>query len=457
MMKLFDGLDQVRRLSAVRQKAFWHYYRHQFRSRLCPIMIDINIVFVLMGAALDLALRGSQAGSLSAVHPLSYLYLVALLALLACNRITWVRLGYPVMAYAVFGVVATFNYLAFVGTDGSMEVFVSMAIFLLSIGFNTSSVMHTSVMLGLNLLLLYGAVVLITPAEHVGARYLALVLNWLLLFEMILALAIARVNRWLFAHFFALQFLLQERNEALGNAVRELHSTEDRLIQQQKHQALSHMASGLLHELLNPINTATQALNYARSIAREDELCEAIDDALSNQQRIAAIITDLRAFAQNSPPSACERVDLDALVEQAIKLCAAELDGIRVTTEGDSGLQVPGFPNALLQVLINLLLNAAEALTERRKAGAAEIRIMARDQHENVRLCIEDNGRGIAPEHLKRLTEPFYSADKDSGNMGLGLSICQTIVRHHEGELWIKSEPGRWTQVCLELPAQSRA
>src|SRR5690606_39150920 len=94
IMKLFDGLDQVRRMSAARQTAFWQYYRQQFRTRLYPTMIDINILFVIIGTVLDLVLRSSQAGSLSAIHPLSYLYLTLLLGLLLCNRITSVRMSY---------------------------------------------------------------------------------------------------------------------------------------------------------------------------------------------------------------------------------------------------------------------------------------------------------------------------------------------------------------------------
>jgi two-component system sensor histidine kinase PhcS len=231
-----------------------------------------------------------------------------------------------------------------------------------------------------------------------------------------------------------------------------LHATEDQLIAQQKHQALSHMASGLLHELLNPINSATQALNFAKTMCRDKDLSDVIEDALFNQNRIVSIITDLRAFAQDSPATEPERASLEALISQSIKLCAAELTGISVTQTGAQSLSLACYPNALTQVMVNLLLNAAHALSERKKMDDARIQIRVQREDGLVRIDVEDNGKGIAPDHLKRLAEPFYSADKESENMGLGLSICQTILRHHDGRLWVKSEQGRWTTVSLEMP-----
>ncbi len=451
-MKLFDGMDQIRRLGPARVKEFWQFYDQQFRTRLYPTMIAINTCFTLIAALLDIVLRAGKAGTLAVVHPLTYLYLALLGVVLVLNRWTPLREAYPILAYILFLVVATFSYLTFIGTQGDMGIFVSMAIYLIAIGFNTMSVKHTALILSINMLMLYGAVFLIAPAEEVNARYISLALNWLLLFEMILALSIAGVNRWLFAHFFALQFLLKQRNETLSETVRELHAVEDQLIQQQKHQALSHMAAGLLHELLNPVNSATQALTYAQSLAQDPDLREAIEDALINQRRIAAIISDLRTFSQTRQPLAPETVALEQLLQQALKLCATELDGIQIRYDSRTDFQLRGFPNALLQVLVNLLLNAAEALQEKRKRGLAEIRIRVETDNDTLRVCLRDNGKGIAPEHLKRLSEPFYSVDKQGANMGLGLSICQTIMRHHEGRMRFRSELGAWTEICLELP-----
>ena len=99
---------------------------------------------------------------------------------------------------------------------------------------------------------------------------------------------------------------------------------------------------------------------------------------------------------------------------------------------------------------MNLLLNGASAVSNSHGHGKIEITAESTDTAHRIR--IRDNGQGIAPEDIKRLADPFYSTSDTPDNLGLGLSICQTIMRHHKGSMWITSEPGQWTEVTLTLP-----
>ena len=101
-------------------------------------------------------------------------------------------------------------------------------------------------------------------------------------------------------------------------------------------------------------------------------------------------------------------------------------------------------------MFVNLLLNGVSAVSKNRQPGKIEITAESADSAH--RIVIRDNGQGIAPDDIKRLTDPFYSTSDTPDNLGLGLSICQTIMRHHKGNMSITSEPGQWTQVTLTLP-----
>lgn len=451
-MNVFDGLKEVRQFPAERQEAFLHYFQQKFRSRIYPVVNDVNIGFTFVAVLLDVVIVIASTGSPDAVHPESYLYLACIAFLGVCNRHTAIRTTYLAMTYTMFMVVTVFSYLKFIRTDGDIGVYLGYAWYMTSFGMIGISILHGLFAWFINFVLLYGSITLLFEPTETISKFTYYAGNWFTLFFLILTVGLSLFVRWIFRNVFALHFLLDERNETLSKTVQLLHATEDQLIQQQKHQALSHMASGLLHELVNPVNNALQALGFAKARSRDADVNDAIDDAMLNQKRIAAIISDLRAFAQDSAPAAREQVALDTLIDQALKLCAAELASIEIEREGRADKPVACFPNALTQVLVNLLLNASDALKERKKTGSAQITISVQCEAGLVRICLHDNGKGIAPEHLRRLAEPFYSIDKDGPNMGLGLSICQTIMSHHDGRMWVKSELGNWTEVCLEWP-----
>jgi signal transduction histidine kinase len=147
-------------------------------------------------------------------------------------------------------------------------------------------------------------------------------------------------------------------------------------------------------------------------------------------------------------------VDLDAseLVGGTLRLLHSELGtrSVEVRTVLDGAARLRGDAAQLQQVLINLVLNAAEALhdlpTERRTLTIAT----ARSPSGDVLISVHDEGPGIPPEQLSRLFEPFHTT-KEAG-LGLGLSLSRSIVEAHGGELVVESEPGRGTTFVARLP-----
>lgn len=451
-MKLLSGIDQIRQLPAHRQQRFERFYQLQYRYHVLPLLADVFLILAFIGTLL---LLGGLALNQDAPAVLAtyVLYTLILTALIVAHRLTALRRAAPLIVYLVFFNMAAFSYLGYVATGGTLASIVGLFFFISSVGIITLSLLHTCVILLINLVLLVLATAVAVPPQDMAGTLVAILGNWLIL----MCLVVAPLSAWFFARFLrnllALQFLLRDRNRQLSRTLKTLETTEQRLAREQKHQALSHMAKGLLHEIMNPLNCASQAIGFAAAINRDPELAEALDDAGVHQKRIADIVSDLIEFSRPAPDHDREVADLSRLVATATRFCKHQLRGIDVTVDIPAGTSLACYPTALLQVFVNLLLNSASALTE--SAGQTpEIVVSATLQGTDVVVVVADNGRGIAPDDIKRLTDPFYSTSDTPDNLGLGLSICQTIMRHHNGSMTIASDPGERTRVTLTLPQQ---
>ncbi len=447
-MNLLTGLTQIRQLPDYRQRRFQRFYRHQSRYRVLPLFADVSLTITFIGTLLFLVGQASGTG-ISGAH---LLYTAILLVLFIAHRTTRLRRTSPLIVYLVFAHMALFSYLGYIASGGALETIIGLFFFLSSAGLITLSLRHTLIIHGLNLGALMAATYLAVGPEQMAGALTAVLSNWLIL----MCLIIAPLSAWFFSlllkNLMALQFLLRDRNRQLSRTLRTLAATEERLVQEQKHQALSHMAKGLLHEFMNPLNCASQAVDYAAAINRDPDIGEALEDASVHQKRMANIVSDLIEFSRPEPDHNLELASVAELVDRAIRFCRHELRDIPVKSSVPEGLSLPCYPSAITQVLVNLLLNAASALRHDSRATPGRIDITAALCGNSVALTVQDNGRGIAPEAIERLTDPFYSTGNSPDNLGLGLSVCQTIMRHHRGQMDIRSEPGQWTRVTLTLP-----
>lgn len=452
-MKILNGIPLIQQLSAQKQRRFERFYTVQCRFRLLPLFSDLSLAMSIVGTVVFL-LSEKLAPSWELKSAMAYLYAVMLILLAGLHRhIPALRHSPPMIVYLVFFHMALFNYLGYIQSGATIEPIIGLHIFISSLGFITLSFKHSLIIVLLDLSMLAVATALAVDSQIWGSTLVKVLTNWVVLMSLIIALLSALFNRWLFRNIIALQFLLNDRNSLLTKTLQSLKQTEDALVQQQKHQALSHMAKGLLHEIMNPVNCATQAMQFASSVNHDEEVGEALTDAISQQQRIAAIVKDLIDFSSPRPEHAPEQVPLLNLVENAQRLCRAELKSITVQVVENHPVMLCCYPSAITQVLVNLMLNAAAAVKQKYPQSGGELKIEWVPDMKLIKIRLTDNGKGIAPESLPRLGAPFFSTKNSPENLGLGLSICETILRHHQGHMHFHSEEGSGTEVTLTLPA----
>jgi len=227
-----------------------------------------------------------------------------------------------------------------------------------------------------------------------------------------------------------------------------------RLPRTEKLAALGQLVSGIVHELNNPL---TSILGYAQLLVGRAPGSEEARRIFDEAQRAGAIARNLLQIAREEKPER-KRVELNEIVKQAQALRNYELrvENIRLTVDLDPALPaVMGDPQQLHQLVLNLLLNAEQAVESGRGRGEIEVRTraMRRGARRMVRLEVRDDGPGIPAETLPRIFDPFFTTKPAGVGTGLGLSIVHAIAGEHGGEVTAESEPGRGAAFFVELRA----
>jgi C4-dicarboxylate-specific signal transduction histidine kinase len=237
-----------------------------------------------------------------------------------------------------------------------------------------------------------------------------------------------------------------------------LRQLESELAHVNRMSMMGELAASLAHEILHPIATAR---NNARAATRFldmsppniAEVRDALACIVRDADRGKAIVDRIRDHIKKAPPRNV-RFDLNAAINEVIEMVWAPIDknGVSVRTSLAAELTyVCGDRVQLQQVVLNLILNAVEAMGSVEK-GARELSISTKqDQKSAFLVAVEDSGPGIDPEHLDRVFAPFYTT-KISG-IGMGLSICRSIVAAHGGRLWAEANRPRGAIFQFTLPA----
>jgi len=244
---------------------------------------------------------------------------------------------------------------------------------------------------------------------------------------------------------------------------RALYQSQADARQQQRLEAIGTLASGVAHEINNPVQSI---MNYALLIERRSgtpEVVKYAQEILHESQRVAAIVRGLLSFARQEGGPYTE-VTVPELVSSTLSLLSVMLrkDGVQIdASELEVGPAVRCHPQQIQQVLMNLLANARESLNERYPVACDEKRIVLRSRswlregEVFVRLTVEDFGHGIPATLREQIFDPFFTTKAQGQAAGLGLSISHGIVVEHGGMISVESDPTS-TRFHVDLPAATQ-
>lgn len=257
---------------------------------------------------------------------------------------------------------------------------------------------------------------------------------------------------------------LEESNEALQQEIEQRKRTEVQSVELQRDLAhmgrittMGQMATGLAHELNQPLLAISQSADTAMYTARETEnldpeLTECLDDIQAQTQRAGEIIRALRQFMSKDTAHR-SNIDLNELIRQTIQLISPDARKHNVTLRAElSGSPAPNADRVqIAQVLVNLLRNGIDSIIgadQKRRQVTVKTRLDA----NNVVVDVDDSGPGLADG-----VEPFkaFESNKADG-MGMGLSISRSIIESHGGKLWIDETYGSGARFSFTLPHKSR-
>ena len=226
------------------------------------------------------------------------------------------------------------------------------------------------------------------------------------------------------------------------------------------------LTAGIAHEISSPIGFIKTNTNYLLKILNElaknqkdnqdvleciEDFQEVLQDNLQGIESIERLIKELKSFSR--PKDQWVVVDLEEVVESSLLLSWNFVKRVKhIEKNFRQSLPVYGNPGKLQEVIINLLVNASDAVVEANRVDGGRIKISIYSMDSHSCIEIEDNGTGIKQGHLKKIFSPFFTTKGERGT-GLGLYLVQKIVKEHNGTIDVSSTVGKGTKFIVCLPA----
>lgn len=232
---------------------------------------------------------------------------------------------------------------------------------------------------------------------------------------------------------------------------------EQQLIQSERLAAMGQMIGGFAHELNNPLTSILGLSEMLQDSSTSEQTKKQLALMHTQARRATEIVQNLVYFSRPPAPGK-GRVSLSELVQRTLHLQAYSLRKSNITVDFRPEPSLPslsGDPNQLMQVFLNVIQNAEQAIREIRDRGTLVIRLGRTDK--NVWVSFQDDGPGIAPETLRAIFDPFYTTKRPGRGTGLGLSICKAIMKEHGGNIEATPAPGGGSIFTVSLPIQDES
>ncbi|MBT3135703.1 HAMP domain-containing histidine kinase [Alteromonas sp. ALT199] len=281
---------------------------------------------------------------------------------------------------------------------------------------------------------------------------------------------------------------LKKEHEAQRKLIRKLDTAQSQLIQAEKMASTGQLAAGIAHEINNPIGFVNANLNTLEQYAShllaicdgvktqlehftddlkeqisvlfesnhydllKDDITELITESTDGLTRVKDIVENLKNFSLETTEGT-QVVDICAVCHQLITLISAQYSSPQYKLQCEhEKVEVMGNPGPLKQALMNVMINAAQAIEEK-----GFIKLTVIDAAQSVTIKILDSGCGIPVKNLKRVFEPFFTTKPEGQGQGLGLSVAYTAIEQHQGKISISSKEAKGTVVEITIPKQSTA
>ncbi len=255
------------------------------------------------------------------------------------------------------------------------------------------------------------------------------------------------------------------RIEALLRDVSERRRLDDRsrgiqteLLQAEKMAALGHTISGVAHELNNPLATILSWAERLSDNPPDEKTRRGLAIILGESERAARIVRNLLTFARKRQ-STRAMVDVNQVVRETLALRAYEQRVSNITLLEALAVGLPQVfvdGHQIKQVLLNLILNAEQAMLSTNGRGTLVLRTWHDLEQDSVVIEVNDNGPGVPDEVQSRIFDPFFTTKEVGKGTGLGLSVAYALVHEHGGRIWVSSAPGSGASFFVGLPVSSR-
>ncbi|WP_028580319.1 sensor histidine kinase [Desulfogranum japonicum] len=242
--------------------------------------------------------------------------------------------------------------------------------------------------------------------------------------------------------------------KAFNRMIKELDYRHEQIVQSRKLAAVGILASGIAHEVNNPLNnislTAEALLEEKGLLSPEDEK-EMILDIISEVSRASKVVNNLLDFSRAHGKMFFEQVEVTTILRTTLKLIRNQIMIAKVTLKTvfpDQECWIKGDVDSLKQVFINLCLNAIQAMPS---GGTLSLSVVDR-QEDMVTIEVEDTGAGMSPEVIEKIFVPFYTTKSTGQGTGLGLSVVYGIVQKHRGFIEVSSNVEQGTTFAVSFP-----